>query len=108
MATIDLDTVATGYYRNDENTDRGNWSNHFEFTLSCIAYAVGLGNIWRFPYMCYKHGGGAFLIVYWFLSFLIGFPLIFFEQSLGQYTSQGPGHCWGFAPILRGTYFNTS
>ena len=93
-------------YEGDENEDRGNWSHHFEFTLSCIAYAVGLGNIWRFPYMCYKYGGGAFVITYWILSALVGFPLIFFEQSIGQYTSQGPMHCWGFAPLARGLGFS--
>lgn len=38
------------------------WANKMQFVLACIGYSVGLGNVWRFPYMCYKSGGGKFIL----------------------------------------------
>lgn len=48
----------------DENAERGNWTNKREYMLSMVGYAVGLGNVWRFPYLTYKHGGGERVCVF--------------------------------------------
>ncbi|XP_034726230.1 sodium- and chloride-dependent neutral and basic amino acid transporter B(0+) [Etheostoma cragini] len=86
----------------DENTERGNWASKKEYILSMIGYAVGLGNIWRFPYLAYNNGGGAFLIPYFIMLVLAGIPLFFLESAFGQFCSQGPINIWRAVPILQG------
>lgn len=83
--------------------NRESWDSRISFLLACIGYAVGLGNIWRFPYLCYKSGGGAFLIPYLIMLFLCGLPLLFMELTVGQYTRRGPiGALGKICPILKG------
>ncbi|KAK6620008.1 hypothetical protein RUM44_006408 [Polyplax serrata] len=81
--------------------DREKWSKGIEFVLSCIGFAVGLGNIWRFPYLCYKNGGGAFLVPYFICLVAGGIPIFFLEIAIGQYTSQGGITAWNFCPIFK-------
>ncbi|PAA69439.1 hypothetical protein BOX15_Mlig024770g2 [Macrostomum lignano] len=87
----------------DENKERGNWTGRFDFILSAIGFAVGLGNVWRFPYLCYSNGGGAFLIPYVIMLAVAGLPLFYFELSFGQFANLGPVTIWRASPILKGT-----
>lgn len=63
---------------------REQWGSKVGFILAAIGSAIGLGNIWRFPYVAYTNGGGAFLIPYFFAIFTAGIPLIILEYSLGH------------------------
>ncbi|XP_027002984.1 sodium- and chloride-dependent GABA transporter 2-like isoform X2 [Tachysurus fulvidraco] len=88
--------------------DRGQWSSKVEFLLAVAGQIVGLGNVWRFPYMCYKNGGGVFLIPYLIFLFACGIPLFLLEISLGQYTSQGGITCWRkICPLFQGLGYGT-
>ena len=74
-----------------------------EFFLSCMAYAVGIGNVWRFPYKCYKNGGGVFLIPYLVMLILAALPMFYMELVIGQFGRLGPNKVFGkIAPISRG------
>ncbi|KAL1242536.1 Sodium- and chloride-dependent glycine transporter [Trichinella spiralis] len=86
---------------------RGQWSKKLDYILSMVGYSVGLSNIWRFPYLCYQNGGGAFLIPY--ISFLIlcGVPLFFLEVSIGQFTSRSAATMWSICPIFKGVGWAT-
>jgi NSS family neurotransmitter:Na+ symporter len=72
------------------NESRGEWRSSFGFIMAAAGSAVGLGNIWRFPYITGQNGGGAFVFVYILCVFLIGLPLLMNEVALGRLTRKNP------------------
>ncbi len=69
---------------------RGEWSSQLGFVLAAAGSAVGLGNIWRFPYVAGENGGGAFVLVYLVCVVLIALPVMLLEISLGRATQRNP------------------
>lgn len=63
---------------------REEWSGRMVFILAAIGSAVGLGNIWRFPYVAYENGGGAFIVPYLVALLTAGIPLLFFDYAIGH------------------------
>ncbi len=70
--------------------NRGSFSGKIGFVLSAAGASVGLGNIWRFPYLCAKYGGGIFLIIYVLLALTFGYTMIVAETAIGRHTNKSP------------------
>ncbi|XP_031432787.2 sodium-dependent dopamine transporter [Clupea harengus] len=85
--------------------ERETWGKKIDFLLSVIGFAVDLANVWRFPYLCYKNGGGAFLVPYMFFMVIAGMPLFYMELALGQYNREGAAGVWKICPIFKGVGF---
>lgn len=86
----------------EETLKRAQWDSKLEFLMSCVAFSVGLGNIWRFPYTAYENGGGAFLVPYIIVLFIIGKPIYYMEMILGQFSSRSCIQVWSISPAFRG------
>uniref|UniRef100_A0A3Q3VXQ5 Transporter n=1 Tax=Mola mola TaxID=94237 RepID=A0A3Q3VXQ5_MOLML len=91
------------YKKSKMSNKRGHWANKTEFILAIVGEIIGLGNVWRFPYLCFKNGGGVFLLPYGLILILCGIPLFFLEVSLGQLTGLGGITCWRkICPLFEG------
>uniref|UniRef100_A0AAY5L206 Transporter n=1 Tax=Esox lucius TaxID=8010 RepID=A0AAY5L206_ESOLU len=105
----------------EEAGDRPKWDNKAQYMLTCVGFCVGLGNVWRFPYLCQSHGGGAFMIPFLILLVLEGIPLLHLEFAIGQRLRKGSVGVWSsvnpyltgigiasmFVSFLVGLYYNT-
>lgn len=86
--------------------DRESWDSKLTFLLATIGYAVGLGNVWRFPYLAQKNGGGAFLIPYFVMLCIEGIPIFYLELAIGQRLRKGAIGVWNqVSPFLAGKCF---
>ncbi|KAE8282200.1 Sodium-dependent neutral amino acid transporter B(0)AT3 [Larimichthys crocea] len=83
--------------------ERAKWDNKAQYLLTSIGFAVGLGNVWRFPYLCQIYGGGAFLIPYLIALVFQGLPLLYLELAVGQRFRVGSIGVWkSISPLLGG------
>lgn len=90
----------------EEPDTRPAWGSKVQYILAQVGFSVGLGNVWRFPYLCHQNGGGSFLLLYLVLLFVIGIPLFFLELAAGQIIRQGSIGVWKYInPRLVGIGF---
>lgn len=84
------------------------WGNEIEFLFSCISLSVGLGNVWRFPFIAFQNGGGTFVIPYLIVLLLIGRPVYYLEIIIGQFSGRGCIKSFNFSPVMKGRWFSKS
>uniref|UniRef100_G1PIC1 Transporter n=2 Tax=Myotis lucifugus TaxID=59463 RepID=G1PIC1_MYOLU len=88
--------------------ERQGWKNRLQYILAQVGFSVGLGNVWRFPYLCQKNGGGAYLLPFFLLLMIVGIPLFFLELALGQRIRRGSIGVWNYiSPKLGGIGFTS-
>ena len=72
------------------NKSRSSFSGKIGYVLAAAGASVGLGNIWRFPYLAAKYGGGIFLLIYILLALTFGYSMIVAESAIGRMTRKSP------------------
>ncbi|KAL6476756.1 hypothetical protein MHYP_G00152550 [Metynnis hypsauchen] len=91
-----------------EGEDRPAWDSKLQYVLAQVGFSVGLGNVWRFPYLCHQNGGGAFMVLYVMLLVVVGVPLFFMELAAGQSIRQGSIGVWKhISPRLAGIGYSS-
>ncbi|XP_048239175.1 sodium- and chloride-dependent creatine transporter 1-like [Haliotis rufescens] len=91
-----------GGNRSEPARQRASWSRHLDYMLTMVGYCVALGNLLRFPYICNRNGGGAFLIPFLLLLLITGFPTFFLEATISQFSGKGAKQVWSFCPMFKG------
>ncbi|GAB6032495.1 hypothetical protein CHUAL_011391 [Chamberlinius hualienensis] len=88
------DDKSSVFQNGEEEDQRESWDSKVQFLLALIGYAVGLGSVWRFPYLCQKNGGGAFLFPYLIMLAVEGIPIFYLELAIGQRLRKGAIGVW--------------
>ncbi|MDO5096882.1 MAG: sodium-dependent transporter [Peptostreptococcaceae bacterium] len=90
-----------------ENKERGQFKTSFGFIMAAAGSAVGLGNLWKFPYLCGQNGGGVFVVVYLLIVVVLGFTMMLGEMAIGRKTQLDPYSAyksinkkWGFVGAM--------
>jgi len=83
-----------GSIAHNRDEDRDRWSSNMTFIVASVGCAIGLGNLWRFPYLCFKHGGATFFIPYLLCLAFLGVPMLCLEFALGQIMQKGNIYVW--------------
>ncbi|XP_040565853.1 sodium-dependent neutral amino acid transporter B(0)AT3 [Lepeophtheirus salmonis] len=97
------------FLESGKETERAQWSDSRQFFLTILGFCVGLGNIWRFPYLCQQNGGGAFIIPFIIMMILEGMPLLLLELGMGQRLRTGSLGVWSSVrPWLGGIGFGSA
>lgn len=118
-SAADVDLASQRKLR-QEDSERDTWAKKIDFAFSIAGGFVGLGNVWRFPYLCFKNGGGedenrilsttynfltiagAFLIPYILFVAIGSLPVFFLEVTIGQYARCGSALAWMIVPVFKG------
>merc|ERR1719401_2186874 len=91
QAEVLEDGTTAWQIENETAAPRIRWKSRSQFIFVLMGYCIGVGNLWRFPYLCGRYGGGAFLVAYLFMLVFCAAPLFFYETILGQKFQRGPG-----------------
>ena len=86
----------------DVPRQRMQWSNRLHYFSVCAGIMIGVRNVATFPRMLSRHGCVTFLTAYCITLFFMGYPMLLLHMVIAQFTSQGPGGCWEFAPLFKG------
>lgn len=82
--------MSNGSEYQEQQSARGNWGTHIGFILAAAGSAIGLGNIWKFPYITGVYGGGAFVLIYLVCVLMVGLPMMIAELIVGRKTQKNP------------------